>query len=222
MWPFNKRNITLGDVRPDNGNAKNIAAQYGLTERPFVRILYSHHSYYNDSDFVAQVLSEIIDRWGIYEPVHLDRTDGEGKYEPMIHGEIGNPNCKVIIIFAKDSFENDPMKGQSGHSTLYREMELCVKLIKLEKKKDNMFFPVYIVNSEKEIPKIKEAIIDTIKEYDSDSPQQFTFDLKNTLFALNGIQAPKPNCTHVIKIRDRETYMRFLEGQLEDKQFKRL
>ena len=222
MWLFNSRNKSLGDVRPDNGDAKNIAAHYGLTGKPFVRIIYSHHSYYNDSDFVAQMLSEVIDKWGIYEPVHLDRTDGGGKYEKMIHGEIGNPNCKVIIIFARDSFDVDFSESQLGHPTFYREMELCVELINREQKKDCMFFPAYIVKSEDEIPQIKAAIIEKVREYNNDLSQQFAEDLNKTLFSLNSIVASKPSCNAVIKIGHRETYMKSLEDELVDKQFKRL
>lgn len=100
-------------------------------------------------------------------------------------------------------------------------MELCVELINREQKKDSMFFPVYIVKSEGEIPQIKAAIIEKVREYNKLS-QLFAEDLNKTLFSLNYIVALKPRCNAVIKTGHRETYMKSLEDELVDKQFKRL
>ena len=203
------------DQKTNNNGIDQYAIQQGNNpSRPIVRILYSRHSGHNVSDFVAQLLEEILKNCKKYSEVRRDRIDPSGSYKPYIHQDIESPNCKLFIILAEDSFNLRSVENiRSGHEHFYDEIEQCARYIE-EKKKEGMFVLIYLKQSTKDnaLSCLQDQLIAKIDAYGGKGEE-----IMNLIQTQQAIDCIEPTGNDAYNLKFRDLYKKRLEAELEMK-----
>lgn len=201
------------EVKPENGNSRNQSEYYGCTKPSFVRILYSRHNGHNANDFVAQLFEELLKECKKYDKVYRDRKDCPGTFTSYIQENIDSPNCKLLIIFAKDSFDlRNSENTKSGHGHFYEEIKQCVKCIK-DKKKEGMFVFVYLKDSTAETSflDLQNHLTSKIDVYEGKGEE-----IMNLIQTQQAIDCMEPNGDDAYDLYLRDLYKDRLKFQLKN------
>lgn len=203
-WIINKLfkpQKAISDLRADDMWAAKEAERNGYVSKPFIRILYSRHISFNVSDQVAQWLYEIFKDSNKYKDVKIDNIDNAGPFKSLIHNDIASPNCMLIIVLAKDSFEFDK---DNGHPNFFQEIVKCTEFLK---DKFDMVVPVGLLRSVEEgaFNDLKNSLSSSIDAYHGRG-HSFSEGIVTHLFNQNTVRIVEPEGEEVIDLQLREAY----------------
>ena len=202
-WPIfsrkRKNADSLGNLIKDG---QKFRGANGLPHSPkLVRILYTRHDEYSDSDFVAYLVYEILSDNTKYPDtvVHIDRKDSRGNYADIIFNETKRFDTIIIIVLTNDSLSKD-------NPNFYKELSLCVNLINYNKKQKDMFIPliVYEGRSRQGRDEVKRSLCSYLNSNQNEGKLS-TDDIDN-LFLLNCVDIRHPTCDQIIDLQFRELY----------------
>lgn len=201
---------SISDLRADNMWAAKEAERNGYVSKMFVRILYSRHICFNVSDQVAHWLYELFRDSKKYKDVKIDNIDNAGQFKAIIHKDIASPNCMLIIVLARDSFEFDK---DDGHPNFFQEIDQCTKFMK---DKPDMVVPVCLLKSVESnaFNDLKKSLSSTIDAY-HERGQFFSEEIVTLLFNQNTVKIVEPEGEEVIDLQLREGYKNKLKRKLE-------
>ena len=204
-----KRNLSPNERASSEISSGQLGQSGGKT---FVRILYSRHTSLNVSDHVAQLLFELLRDCKKYNYIRMDKVDNAGPFKNQIHEDIVSPNCKIIIVLAKDSFE---INKSHGHENFFQEFVRCTDAIK-EKIKEKKVVPVYLLQSTEDcaLDDLKTSLLLTIGTYHNKG-KLFSEELLTLLFNQNAIDIVEPVGDDVSDLDFREAYKNKLKLKLK-------